>query len=63
MKPNGDVYIFSIIYPHDTYEMMTRSSGDPAAKFGSTEVSVVEIFKDVTVNHDKHIKYEFQRDC
>lgn len=43
--------------------MTTGSMAGPAAKFGSTEVSVVEIFKDVPVNHDKHIKYEFQRDC
>lgn len=43
--------------------MTTRSTADPEAKFGSTEVSVAEIFKDVTVNHNKHIKYVFQRDC
>lgn len=57
------MYTFSIIYRHNTYEMTTRGMAGPAAKFGSTEVSVVEIFKDVPVNHDKHIKYEFQRDC
>lgn len=57
------MYTFSIIYRYNAYEMTTRSTADPAAKFGSTEVSVVEIFKDVTVNHNKHIKYEFQCDC
>lgn len=41
---------------------MKYSGQDVRQSLANTEVSMVEIFKAITVKHDKHIKYEFQPD-